>query len=136
MSDGLRHLRSAVVYSRPVVGALRRKFRFHDRMFGLENPGGRCGIKSMELHMKSRGFVLAAESGRRVSGGRVATRNSTQDVFGALGLASPEDRAKFRELAKLGRAFEAPETSRYEYDDTRNNTTREGGDAQLEPTPQ
>lgn len=61
-------------------------------------------------------------------------RSATHDVFRALGLAHPEDRAKFRQLGELGRMFETPEAHRDERDDTTNNTAKENKDAQLEPT--
>jgi hypothetical protein len=60
-------------------------------------------------------------------------RPDTIEVFRLLGLATELDRQRVRQLAELGRASTAKAQVTFACADTRNNTSRDEGDAQLEP---
>lgn len=57
------------------------------------------------------------------------------EVFRLLGLETEQNRQRLRGLAQLGQQEAEGSQATYTYADTRNNTQREDGDAELEPAP-
>jgi hypothetical protein len=60
-------------------------------------------------------------------------QRDTIEVFRLLGLATERDRQRVRELAELGGRSTPEAQVTFTSADTRNNTSQEKGDAQLEP---
>jgi hypothetical protein len=63
-----------------------------------------------------------------------AKQGGAMEVYRLLGLETEKDRQRLRQLAKLGQRTSEERQVTYVCADTRNNTRREAGDAELEPT--